>query len=232
MTPTDALRAQQHECADRMRTPAVLLDVGEPDSAYEYAYAYDSAYEYAIDTARSGPALTDEVRRRTGHRPMAGLIAAKSTVAAERGVRIDLTGGPSLGDDPPHRLRLLTVVGHLLDNGIGTRAEAPSPRGGRRVRLTVAENDRRITVRAADNGPGVPPGTAGSIFEDGWSPRPGRGAARRGPAWPGCTGWCGGTAAPSPSRRGRARSSRPYGRCRTPRPPRGAHCSRRHCPGR
>ena len=32
----------------------------------------------------------------------------------------------------------------------------------------------------ADTGPGIPPGTAESIFEDGWSTRPDRGTARRG----------------------------------------------------
>jgi two-component system CitB family sensor kinase len=32
----------------------------------------------------------------------------------------------------------------------------------------------------ADTGPGIPPDTAESIFEDGWSTRPDRGTARRG----------------------------------------------------
>ncbi|WP_327575617.1 MULTISPECIES: sensor histidine kinase [unclassified Streptomyces] len=167
---TDALRAQQHEFTNRMHTVAGLLDIGE----------HESAYEYAIDTARSGQALTEAVRRHIGNPQMVGLIVAKTTVAAERGVRICLTDDSALGDDPPHLRRLLTIVGNLLDNAIDATAEAPSAAEGRRIRLTLAEGDELILVRVADNGPGIDPGAAQSIFEDGWSTRPERDTARRG----------------------------------------------------
>ncbi|MFF8312090.1 ATP-binding protein [Streptomyces lydicus] len=167
---TDALRAQQHEFTNRMHTLAGLLDIGE----------HESAYEYAIETARSGQALTEAVRRHIGNPLMVGLIVAKTTVAAERGVRIVLTDDSALGDDPPHLRRLLTIVGNLLDNAIDATAEAPSADGGRRIRLTLAESDELIFVRVADSGPGIAPGSAQSIFEDGWSTRPERGTAHRG----------------------------------------------------
>ncbi|MGW4562412.1 ATP-binding protein [Streptomyces sp. NPDC004561] len=167
---TDALRAQQHEFTNRMHTLAGLLDIGE----------HRSAYEYAIDTARSGQALTEAVRRHIGNQLMVGLIVAKTTVAAERGVRILLTDDSALGAEPPHLRRLLTIVGNLLDNAIDATAEAPPAEGGRRVRLTLTEGDDSIVVRVADNGPGVAPGASQSIFEDGWSTRPERGTARRG----------------------------------------------------
>lgn len=167
---TDALRAQQHEFTNRMHTVAGLLDIGE----------HESAYEFAIDTARSGQALTEAVRRHIGNPQMVGLIVAKTTVAAERGVRISLTDDSALGDDPPHLRRLLTIVGNLLDNAIEATAEEPPASGGRRIRLTLAEGDELIAVRVADNGPGIDAGTAQSIFEDGWSTRPERDTARRG----------------------------------------------------
>ncbi|MGW9030314.1 ATP-binding protein [Streptomyces sp. NPDC055722] len=167
---TDALRAQQHEFTNRMHTLAGLLDIGE----------HRSAYEYAIDTARSGQALTEAVRQHIGNQLMVGLIVAKTTVAAERGVRILLTDDSALGAEPPHLRRLLTIVGNLLDNAIDATAEAPPAEGGRRVRLTLTEGDASIVVRVADNGPGVAPGASQSIFEDGWSTRPERGTARRG----------------------------------------------------
>ncbi|MFI1168578.1 ATP-binding protein [Streptomyces sp. NPDC020801] len=167
---TDALRAQQHEFTNRMHTLAGLLDIGE----------HKSAYEYAIETARSGQALTEAVRRHIGNPLMVGLIVAKTTVAAERGVRIVLTDDSALGDDPPHLRRLLTIVGNLLDNAIDATAGAPPANGGRRIRLTLAEGDELIFVRVADSGPGIAPDTSRSIFEDGWSTRPERGTARRG----------------------------------------------------
>ncbi|MFB7576907.1 ATP-binding protein [Streptomyces sp. NPDC056165] len=167
---TDALRAQQHEFTNRMHTLAGLLDIGE----------HQSAYEYAIETARSGQALTEAVRCHIGNPLMVGLIVAKTTVAAERGVRIVLTDDSALGADPPHLRRLLTIVGNLLDNAIDATADAAPVDGGRRIRLTLTEGDKLIVVRVADNGPGVAPGTSQSIFEDGWSTRPERGIARRG----------------------------------------------------
>ncbi|MCX3058667.1 ATP-binding protein [Streptomyces beihaiensis] len=173
---TDALRAQQHEFTNRMHTLAGLLDIGE----------HESAYEYAIETARSGQALTEAVRRHIGNPLMVGLIVAKTTVAAERGVRIELTEDSALGDDPPHLRRLLTIVGNLLDNAIDATADATvgappgDENGGRRIRLTVTEGDDLTLVRVADDGPGIAPGAARSIFEDGWSTRPERGTARRG----------------------------------------------------
>ncbi|MEU6221785.1 sensor histidine kinase [Streptomyces sp. NPDC047022] len=167
---TDALRAQQHEFTNRMHTLAGLLDIGE----------HESAYEYAVETARSGQALTEAVRRHIGNPLMVGLIVAKTTVAAERGVRLVLTDDSAVGSDPPHLRRLLTVVGNLLDNAIDATADAPPADGGRRIRLTLTEGDELIVVRVADNGPGIAAGSARSIFEDGWSTRPGRGTARRG----------------------------------------------------
>lgn len=167
---TDALRAQQHEFTNRMHTVAGLLDIGD----------HESAYDFAIETARSGQALTEAVRRHIGNPLMVGLIVAKTTVAAERGVRIVLTDDSALGDDPPHLRRLLTIVGNLLDNAVDATAEAPPADDGRRILLTVTQGDDLIVVRVADNGRGIAPGTARSIFEDGWSTRPERGTARRG----------------------------------------------------
>jgi two-component system CitB family sensor kinase len=167
---TDALRAQQHEFTNRMHTLAGLLDIGD----------HDAAYEFAIGSAGAGQALTESVRRRIGNPLMVGLVVAKTTVAAERGVRIVLDDASALGQDPPHLRRLLTIVGNLLDNAVDAAGEGPPPAGGREVRLTVAEGPDRVTVRVADTGPGIPPGAAEVIFEDGWSTRPERGTARRG----------------------------------------------------
>ncbi|MGR6968882.1 ATP-binding protein [Streptomyces cynarae] len=167
---TDALRAQQHEFTNRMHTLAGLLDIGD----------HDAAYEFAVGSAGAGQALTESVRRRIGNPLMVGLIVAKTTVAAERGVRIVLDDDSALGQDPPHLRRLLTIVGNLLDNAVDAATDGPPPAGGRQVRLTLTEGPDHVTVRVADTGPGIPPGAAEAIFEDGWSTRPERGTARRG----------------------------------------------------
>ncbi|MEU9453047.1 sensor histidine kinase [Streptomyces sp. NPDC048277] len=168
---TDALRAQQHEFTNRMHTVAGLLDIGD----------HDAAYEFAVETAGAEQALTESVRERIGNPLLVGLIVAKITVAAERGVRIVLSDDSALGEDPPHLRRLLTVVGNLLDNAIDASATGPARGpGGPEVRLSLVEAVDAVRVEVADTGPGIPPGTAESIFEDGWSTRPDRGTARRG----------------------------------------------------
>ncbi|WP_329438159.1 sensor histidine kinase [Streptomyces canus] len=167
---TDALRAQQHEFTNRMHTVAGLLDIGD----------HDAAYEYAVESAGADQALTESVRERIGNALLVGLIVAKTTVAAERGVRMVLSEDSALGEDPPHLRRLLTIVGNLLDNAIDAAAGGPPPAGGREVELSLVEAVDLVMVRVADSGPGIPPGAAESIFEDGWSTRPDRGTARRG----------------------------------------------------
>ncbi|MGC0335161.1 ATP-binding protein [Streptomyces sp. SLBN-8D4] len=167
---TDALRAQQHEFTNRMHTVAGLLDIGD----------HDAAYEYAVESAGADQALTESVRERIGNALLVGLIVAKTTVAAERGVRMVLSDDSALGEDPPHLRRLLTIVGNLLDNAIDAAAGGPPPAGGREVELALIEAVDLVMVRVADSGPGIPPGAAESIFEDGWSTRPDRGTARRG----------------------------------------------------
>ncbi|MEV8547285.1 sensor histidine kinase [Streptomyces sp. NPDC051572] len=167
---TDALRAQQHEFTNRMHTVAGLLDIGD----------HDAAFEYAVESAGADQALTESVRERIGNALLVGLIVAKTTVAAERGVRMVLSDDSALGEDPPHLRRLLTIVGNLLDNAIDAASGGPPPAGGREVEFSLIEAVDLVMVRVADSGPGIPPGAAESIFEDGWSTRPDRGTARRG----------------------------------------------------
>ena len=167
---TDALRAQQHEFTNRMHTVAGLLDIGD----------HGAAFEYAVESAGADQALTESVRERIGNALLVGLIVAKTTVAAERGIRMVLSEDSALGEDPPHLRRLLTIVGNLLDNAIDAASGGPPPTGGREVELSLVEAVDLVMVRVADSGPGIPPGAIESIFEDGWSTRPDRGTARRG----------------------------------------------------
>ncbi|MEV7028271.1 ATP-binding protein, partial [Kitasatospora sp. NPDC093558] len=161
---TDALRAQQHEFANRMHTLAGLLELGD----------HGAALEYAVELSHSEPALTEAVRDRIANPFMVGLIVAKTAVAAERGVRITLSEDSRLTEQPGHLKRLLTIAGNLLDNAV----EAVG--SGGEVSLSLVEEKHAVTLRVADNGPGIPSGAADSIFEDGWSTSPDRGTARRG----------------------------------------------------
>jgi two-component system CitB family sensor kinase len=167
---TDALRAQQHEFANRMHTLAGLLELGE----------YQAAMKFAVETAGAEPTLAESVRQRLSNALIVGLIVSKTTVAAERGVRIVLEPESELSDPPPHLRRLLTIVGNLLDNAVDAAVSVDPPEGGHEVRLLMLEGKDNVTIRVQDTGPGVPPDKAEAIFDDGWSTRPDRGTARRG----------------------------------------------------
>ncbi|MEZ0069188.1 two-component system CitB family sensor kinase [Streptacidiphilus sp. MAP12-20] len=163
---TDALRAQQHEFANRMHTLAGLLELGEQQEALDYA----------VELASADRSRAEEVRERIGNSLMVGLIVAKCTVAAERGVQLTLDPSSKLGTEPGHLRRLLTVVGNLLDNAV----DAASGSRAAQVTLLIVESAESITVRVTDTGPGVPDEALAHIFEDGYSTRPDRGTARRG----------------------------------------------------
>jgi two-component system, CitB family, sensor kinase len=165
---TNALRAQQHEFSNRMHTLAGLLELGE----------HTAAREYALEVAGAEPALAESVRERIGNQLMVGLIVAKTTVAAERGVRLILSDDSTLGEEPGHLRRLLTIVGNLLDNAV--EAATSGGEGPPEVRLALIESETGVIVRVSDSGPGVSPEALARIFEDGWSTRPDRGTARRG----------------------------------------------------
>ncbi len=166
---TDALRSQQHEFSNRMHVLSGLLELGE----------YDAAREYAVGLGGAQSSLAGHVRERVGSPMLVALIMAKTTVAAERGVRLTLREDSVLGEHPPHVDRLLTIVGNLLDNAVDAVAGGGCG-GAAHVELTLLEEEDRITVVVTDNGPGVPEEVRGRIFEDGWSTRPDRGTARRG----------------------------------------------------
>ena len=90
---TDALRAQQHEFANRMHTVAGLIELGDQHAAIRYAL------EVSGETA----GLAEAIRERIEAPEIAALLLAKTTVAAERGVELVLSEDSRLADDRGRR---------------------------------------------------------------------------------------------------------------------------------
>jgi two-component system CitB family sensor kinase len=173
---TDALRAQQHEFSNHMHTVAGLIELGESDEALHYL----------TDLGGAEAEFAESVRSRIASPLIVGLILGKAAVAGERGVVLALGDDTLLGEAPEKAQALTTILGNLIDNAFEALCEAdpaPGPVGGGvlgRVEVTVAEDESEITVRVADNGPGIPPGAADSIFVDGYTTKPEAGSRRRG----------------------------------------------------
>lgn len=155
---TDALRAQQHEFSNRMHIVAGLLELRHHDEALAYLTSGEGA----------AAALSESVRERIANPLVVGLILAKSTVAAERGVELTLTEDSWFGESPNHVQAVLTILGNLIDNAIDAAAGSPPPCA---VTVRLSDEDA-VTMVVSDTGPGIPAGLEESIFIDGYSTKP------------------------------------------------------------
>lgn len=165
---TDALRAQQHEFDNRVHALAGLVELGR----------YDDALRYAGELSGSHQGLAERLQERLDSPQLVGLLVAKSVVAAERGVLLDISDDSALGTGEVDPTALLTVVGNLVDNAIDAVSSGDgNPSTARRdgqptVTVTIASDDREVTVRVSDTGPGIPADSRDAIFVDGYSTKP------------------------------------------------------------
>jgi two-component system, CitB family, sensor kinase len=164
---TDALRAQQHEFSNRLHAVTGLLELGEIDEALGYL---TELHGTAADFAES-------LRARIGSPLIIGLLLGKAAEAGERGLELKIGEDSRLGESPQRLQALTTIVGNLVDNAFEALSGAA---GGGRVAVTIIDDDGALSVRVADNGPGIPPGATESIFQDGYTTKPGNGPLRRG----------------------------------------------------
>ncbi|MGN6597856.1 MAG: ATP-binding protein [Actinomycetes bacterium] len=173
---SDALRAQQHEFANRLHVISGLLELGD----------VDEARDFVADVGGRTAARARDLQERVADPRVAALLLAKSAVAVERGVDLRISDDTSFDvvlDEPEP---VLTVLGNLIDNAVdavsdaaGQRAPTPFTRGPREVLVALDWTGSEVVVVVSDTGPGVPDGALGQIFVDGWSTKP-EGDRRRG----------------------------------------------------
>jgi two-component system CitB family sensor kinase len=149
---TEALRAQDHEHANRMHTLLGLLELGRHEQAA--AFISEESGSHAAVAARIGEQVQDP--------HVAALLAGKAAVAAERGIRLAVTGDSHLPDTAVDARALVTVVGNLVDNALDALA-------GGTVEVRLRPVGTTLLVEVADSGPGVPPELRELIFEEGWT---------------------------------------------------------------
>lgn len=168
----DALRAQDHEHANRLHTLLGLLELG----------LYEEAVDFVTETVGSHRATAEQIAESVGDPLLAALLVGKATVAAERGVALRLAPGSRLLGPlvAPHDL--VTVLGNLVDNALeAVGAPGPAaPTGGedRLVEVGVRARGRTAELTVRDTGAGVPPTQRELVFADGFSTKeaaPGRG---------------------------------------------------------
>ena len=164
---THALRAQQHEFSNRLHAVTGLLELGQVDEALGYlTELHDGAAEFA-----------ESLRARIGSPLIIGLLLGKAAEASERGLKFEISDETWLGESPQKLQALMTILGNLVDNSLEALAGAA---GTGRVVVSIVEDNAAISVCVTDNGPGIPPGTAKAVFQDGYTTKSDRGVLRRG----------------------------------------------------
>ncbi|WP_142059211.1 sensor histidine kinase [Pseudarthrobacter sp. B4EP4b] len=161
-TATDTLRAQAHEFANQLHVISGLIQIGEYDSVVQFVNGA------TVDRTR----LNDEVTSRIHDPALAALLIAKSSLATERGVALQLDPESALRPVSDELSRdLTTVVGNLVDNAF----DAVTGRPDAAVRVLVEEGRDpfttagHVTVTVRDNGPGVPDQAVEEIFRQGFT---------------------------------------------------------------
>ena len=164
---TDSLRAQQHEFSNRMHTVAGLLELGNREEALGYL----------AEVSTSATDFADSLRARIAPSLIVGLLLGKASEASERGITFEVTDDTWLSESAEKTQALTTILGNLIDNAFEALAGAA---GSGRVVVSVTEDDDAINMQVADNGPGIPPGAAASVFSDGFTTKQARGSLHRG----------------------------------------------------
>lgn len=151
----DALRAQDHEHANRMHTLLGLLELE----------MYDEAVEFVGEVVGDHRATAEQVTEKIQDPLLAALLVGKATVAAERGVALWISDRTFLPDRLIDPRGLVTVVGNLVDNALDAVGGTPHAR----VEVELRAEGRTAVLRVRDTGPGIPAEQRQLIFTDGWS---------------------------------------------------------------
>ena len=126
----------------QLHTISGLVQLGE----------YDSVRDLVGTLTRRRAEISDAVTQRISDPAVAALLIAKTTLAAESGVSLEIAGGFAPGRaDPALATDVITLLGNLIDNAVDVSV------GSQPARVTIRIDDGRgLTISVADSGPGVP----------------------------------------------------------------------------
>jgi len=158
----DALRAQEHEFANRLHVIGGLVELGKYEEAVRYINRQSDLYQE----------LASVIVGSIGDPVVSALLLGKAAVASERGVQLTVSRGtdlPELRDEESHAL--VTIIGNLIDNAIDSASQGAT---GGRVEVAIGVEGDSLVVRVHDSGQGVDPSIADEIFTDGFTTKAAR----------------------------------------------------------
>ncbi|MBN9327289.1 MAG: hypothetical protein BGO38_13670 [Cellulomonas sp. 73-145] len=165
-TMADALRAQEHEFANRLHVIGGLLELERYAEAVRFVNASSSLHQE----------LAGALVGRIGEPIVSALLLGKASVASERGVtlRVEMVEEVPAGLVDPQSL--VTILGNLVDNALDSAAQGGP---GGRVEVSIGLDGPELELRVHDSGPGIDPAVSAEIFRDGFTTKVARGNGRR-----------------------------------------------------
>lgn len=163
---TDALRAQEHEYANQLYIITGMVEMG----------SYDELAKYLSQISTTPGAVANRLNSRIEWPPLAALLLAQTTVAAEQAISLVVTDDSRVGAAPPHERTILTVVGNLVTNAIEAVADQ---QGTREIVVRIQDADG-VRIEVSDTGPGIPGLLRDDVFVDGYTTKSAPPGARRG----------------------------------------------------
>lgn len=150
---TDTLRAQTHEFSNQLHTISGLVQLGE----------FDAVRDLVGTLTRRRAEINEAVTQHVSDAAVAALLIAKTSLAAESGVALALTGDSHLSAlDPALATDVITLLGNLIDNAVDASV------GSAAAQVTVRIDDSAgLLLSVSDSGPGVPEHLRESIFSRG-----------------------------------------------------------------
>ncbi|MFC7531947.1 ATP-binding protein [Actinoplanes sp. GCM10030250] len=165
---TELLRAQAHEFANQLHTISGLIQIRE----------YDEVVGYVDALARHRESLDLTLTSRVHDTAVAALLMAKSAQAAERRVRLRISGRTHLDRlASVDSADIATVVGNLVDNAVDAAA-ATVPGREPWVEVELRQDTTAVEIVVRDSGPGVAPDLAQEVFSHGFTTKAAQGGER------------------------------------------------------
>ena len=162
----EALRASNHEAANRLHTVVTLIELDRPGEAVRFATGELAAQQELVDrllTAVEEPVL-------------AALVLGKVAQARERGIELGVGDVTAVRDLSLPVTDAVTLVGNLIDNALeavaGYEAGYEAGSGGaaaKQVWIELSDDASGLRVQVADNGPGIAPELREDVFVRGFT---------------------------------------------------------------
>jgi len=153
----EALRASNHEAANRLHTVVTLIELDRPGEAVRFATGELAAQQELVD--RIMASVEEPV--------LAALVLGKVAQARERGIELEVGAVTAVRELPLPVTDAVTLVGNLIDNAV--EAVAGFETGQKVVSVDLADDAEGLALRVADTGPGIPEALREEVFVRGFT---------------------------------------------------------------